>query len=99
MSVSSSGVAESRDQTTQYMYNRLRNQQLTNPISFVGDATYEVYKNIIIAFAGNRTHAEQNRGKAAAEESIGYHPSSSYNFILRAASLAFLGNLIHKSLK
>ena len=70
---STSTMAESRDQTTNFMYERLRSQQVANPTSFLNDNLYEFLQNITIAGAGNRTHAEKRSSKGAAEESIGFH--------------------------
>ena len=74
MCVSSTcSIAESRDQTTNFMCERLRSQELANPVSYVSDTLYELLQNITIGGAGNRTHSEKRSSKSATEESIAFH--------------------------
>ena len=55
------------------MFDRLRAQEMANPGSYVSDALYELFQNITIDGAGNRTHSEKRSSKSATEDLIAFH--------------------------
>jgi hypothetical protein len=73
---STSAIVNSRDQTTNFMMKRLRDQQLANPSGYVNDNLYEFFQNITIAGAGVRTCGERRGSHSDAVESIGMHFTS-----------------------
>jgi hypothetical protein len=72
-SSSKAGGSSEYDQSTQFMMERLRQQQTENPTGYANEIRFEFFRNIIVAEAGNRTTAEKHTDMAAAQESIEFH--------------------------